>query len=87
MGDLKLPGKYWKEAVEHMAKLIRKDLELGGHNKMYILIMEDGEVGTIKELTENEIEACNDNYVNIIDPRTLKQYYRGDWYTLKDFSG
>jgi len=27
MDELKLPGKNWRKAVEHMAKLIRQDID------------------------------------------------------------
>lgn len=54
---------------------------------MYLMIMEDGSVVKGEAYTEDELNSCDDGYMELIDiskPKEPKSYYRGKWISIED---
>ena len=56
---------------------------------MYIIIWEDGTVKSAQNVGKDDLTACNDEYMQIIDittPDQPREYVDGDWRVLLDWT-
>lgn len=53
---------------------------------MYLMILEDDEIRTVRTLSEGDFAACDGGILSIIDlgPENPKEYYEGEWHDIKD---
>ena len=49
----------------------------------YIMIMEGGEIYKSKTLTEDDKTSADNGILDIIDIKTMKQYYEGEWHEMQ----
>lgn len=48
----------------------------------YIMISEDGSLYKAVGVREEELLACIDGYLSILDMETLKEYFNGEWVDI-----
>ena len=52
---------------------------------MYILIFEDSSIIKTSTITEGDKDAADMGILDVIDTKTLKQYYEGEWHDLAGY--
>ena len=52
---------------------------------MYLMIFEDSSLSTIDELTDDDKQAADDGYLDIIDFDTHEQYSQGEWHLINHY--
>jgi hypothetical protein len=53
---------------------------------MYLMIFEDGEIKSAEEVGEDDIQAADDDHLDIIDisePFTPKRRFNNDWVEIE----
>lgn len=53
---------------------------------MYILILDDGQIFKVKNISEDDKRGCADGLMDIIDPQNLKQYDGENWVDIDEWS-
>jgi len=56
---------------------------------MYIIIWEDGTAKRARDVGQDELSACEDGYMQIIDittPDQPREYADGEWRLLEDWN-
>jgi len=48
----------------------------------YIIVFEDGEIFQSETITEDDISACDNDLIEIVDTTTSKQYYDNKWHYI-----
>ena len=52
---------------------------------MYLLIFEDGNIIKTNAITDSDKESADMGILDVIDTKTLKQYYEGEWHDLAGY--
>jgi hypothetical protein len=50
---------------------------------MYIIVFDDGQLFKTNDLTEEDIDACNDGNIDIINPTDGTRFENDSWVPLK----
>jgi len=48
----------------------------------YIIVFEDSEIFQSETITEDDIGACDNGLIDIVDITAGKQYYDGGWHDI-----
>jgi len=54
-------------------------------NKMYLIIFEDGTIGRMDNISNNELETASNGFIDIIDISDSicpKCYFKGEWLEI-----
>ena len=49
----------------------------------YIIITEDGQTYQSNIVTEDDKNACDDGYLDVINTELMRKYYKGEWHALE----
>ena len=49
----------------------------------YIMITEDGQTYQSNIVTEDDKNACDDGYLDVINTELMRKYYKGEWHALE----
>jgi len=54
---------------------------------MYLIILEDSEIGKVSTLEDGDLEACEAGLIDIVDlsGEMPREYYAGEWHDIMDF--
>ena len=57
------------------------------YNKMYLLIFEDGSLGTVATITDDLIASADDGILDIVDISgdLPLQYFGGEWNDIEEY--
>lgn len=53
---------------------------------MYLFILDDWSTYKSNSVLDEELEACDDGYLSIIDMETQREYNGGEWQDIEVFS-
>jgi len=73
--------------MNQITKSKKKKIKYGGI-KMYIMIMEDGEIGTVTSISKDDLFSVDQGMVDIIDisdPKRPLRYFNSVWDELPSF--
>jgi len=53
---------------------------------MYLIIFEDGGLGTVKEINDNLLDSADDGLIDIVDigVEIPLQYFDGEWIEIEE---
>lgn len=52
---------------------------------MFLLIYEDGRLGTKEEVDKDDLESCDDGYIQIVNMQDRTHYNEEKWVELEPF--